>query len=75
MRLKGDVSAEDAFQKLEETRWVKDDENPPTVEVVEGGSEIWKDLGTKVFNEPKPPRKKRRKKVCKERHYHWRKKF
>jgi len=65
LRLKGDVSAEDAVQKLEETRWVKDDENPPKVEVEEDGSEIWKKLGTLLYTEPKYPERKRRRRVRK----------
>jgi len=73
LRLKGDVSAEDAVEKLEETPWVIYDENAPAVEVVEEGSEIWKELGTFVNNEPKPPRKKRRKKPGKGKHYQWHK--
>jgi len=73
LRLKGDVSAEDAIGKLEETPWVRDDENAPAVEGFEDGREIWKELGTFVQNEPKPPRKKRRKKPGKRRHYMWRK--
>lgn len=43
IRLKGDVSAEDAVETLEETRWI-DDEDPPRIEYVKDASEIWSEL-------------------------------
>jgi len=64
LRLKGDVSAEDSVEKLEDTPWVKDDEESPHVEVVEDGSEIWSELGTylkKTFGSPRKRRKIKKK--------------
>lgn len=60
LRLKGDVSAEDAVEQLEDTPWVKDGEEKPNIEVVDDGSEIWSELGTYVKNNLRSPRKKRR---------------
>jgi len=64
IRLKGDVSAEDAVEKLENTRWVRDGEEKPNVEIVEDCNAIWNELGTSSVKKSQGSRRKKRR--CKE---------
>lgn len=68
VRLKGDVSAEDAVEQLEDTPWVNDGEDKPHIDVVEDGREIWGELVPSV-NSLKYARKRRKVKARRKKFY------